>query len=342
MQVPVLGNLLNFFGNISYSLYLWHWPIIVFSFAYFRNTNINFYEQIILGLISIVVGFISYSLQKNIVRIVKIKYLISSFIFLLIVNLSIIYLSPQKYLYDESIDKYTRIENMLDLNCEDQTIFQEVIFCGKVNEKATTLLVGDSHAFQAKTMLDSLDIYSNLIEARFSDKKNQEMLLTNFQNINNKLGLKKIYFIYRYDTISNDVLANFLYLLEEIASGYSSLKVYIVRDIPSYKNDLVRCYLTEKAMISLVPSCDLSVETYVDKTHLLNNESYVKDYFAYKLDTKLTFLDTHQGFCDDSFCKVYFNDELVMRDRNHLNQRISEQNKKLMAHFIFKDTLEKN
>ncbi|WP_339722101.1 acyltransferase family protein [uncultured Paraglaciecola sp.] len=49
----------HFFGNISYSLYLWHWPIIIFYKAYvFRE--LDRFDKLALFVISILLGYLTY------------------------------------------------------------------------------------------------------------------------------------------------------------------------------------------------------------------------------------------------------------------------------------------
>ena len=61
------NKFLIFFGLISYSLYLWHWPILSFTKYYFIR-ELFFYEKIILLVLSITVSFISLKLIENKLR----------------------------------------------------------------------------------------------------------------------------------------------------------------------------------------------------------------------------------------------------------------------------------
>lgn len=56
LSAPVLV----FIGKISYSLYLWHWPVIVFWKHYTSNAPLQPHEQIALGALSVVLGWLSW------------------------------------------------------------------------------------------------------------------------------------------------------------------------------------------------------------------------------------------------------------------------------------------
>ena len=58
---------LSFFGNISYSWYLWHWPIIIFFSMFFKINSLNIFILIFITLIPAVLSyeFIEKPIRKN-------------------------------------------------------------------------------------------------------------------------------------------------------------------------------------------------------------------------------------------------------------------------------------
>ncbi len=64
----VLANpLFIFFGTISYSLYLWHWPVVVFYKAQMGTTP-DMSAQIILMIVCTTLGYLSWRFIENILR----------------------------------------------------------------------------------------------------------------------------------------------------------------------------------------------------------------------------------------------------------------------------------
>ncbi len=162
--IPVVGTMLvlyghtelfitnnsvaQFIGKISYSLYLWHWPIAVFLY-YCGIINTNFY--VIIGIItSFVMASLSYFIveqfflrRKNSRRVAVIKY--STVIILLagIVSPSIASL-VKKYRYDELTVKQEQTILPSDKQCT--VIDKDITDCEYGKGQATAILIGDSHA----------------------------------------------------------------------------------------------------------------------------------------------------------------------------------------------------
>ncbi len=60
------ARLLGWFGKISYSLYLWHWPVIVLGFTVLGDTS--FQTKILLVTISIILAAFSYYIVESPIR----------------------------------------------------------------------------------------------------------------------------------------------------------------------------------------------------------------------------------------------------------------------------------
>ena len=85
------NKIVQFYGNISYSFYLYHWPIIVLYKYYLLKINFNFFDIIILFFFITLISYLSFKyielsfkkLKKNnlikLLVIIFILILVSSF-----------------------------------------------------------------------------------------------------------------------------------------------------------------------------------------------------------------------------------------------------------------------
>lgn len=60
------GIFFQWFGNTSYSIYLWHWPIVFFLYYFYKNDD---YTYAVSGLfLSVILGWLSYKFIENVTR----------------------------------------------------------------------------------------------------------------------------------------------------------------------------------------------------------------------------------------------------------------------------------
>jgi hypothetical protein len=158
-----LKNLKKYFGKIgtiSYSLYLWHFPILLLGNNYFENYNDLLKTLSIL--LCFLISIITYNIIENKFRVKKIKYslLLFSLLILTIFFSKILFQENTKntaynldnyYLADESLF-YLRNKRKISFR-KSKNIFSfkndSLIFSPQFdikNNKQKVLIVGDSHS----------------------------------------------------------------------------------------------------------------------------------------------------------------------------------------------------
>jgi peptidoglycan/LPS O-acetylase OafA/YrhL len=163
----VLTNpLSNYFGNISYSFYLWHWPVIIFYKVYLFGPTIEFgkVEKFSLLGVSILLATLTYKLVENPSRRVKvasntfkpIAVSLAVTICLTAIISSSSFFQEQRFATEvaefESFLSYKnpfrQDECFLTQTRNDYRLFDKQKCINHKPNKENILLIGDSHAEQ--------------------------------------------------------------------------------------------------------------------------------------------------------------------------------------------------
>ncbi|GAA0305828.1 peptidoglycan/LPS O-acetylase OafA/YrhL [Gracilibacillus halotolerans] len=109
---------LMFIGSISYGIYLWHWPLLIFYLNYFQVDRVPFTHGLLIILITFILAWVSSKILENPIRKLsvknnKVKLLITLSIFLIITLIpSYIWLDDTKKLQDNTaIDVEMKVED---------------------------------------------------------------------------------------------------------------------------------------------------------------------------------------------------------------------------------------
>ncbi len=157
----------QFFGKCSYSIYLYHWPLIVYSKWLFPLNSIS---SLFFGLLSIPIGFISYKFielrfikNDNKKRISKNYFFIPNFLnrpFLVFIPSMLIIIFSNftykiyKYFSEVSIAEPSKALNISGIQCNDYSELRSYKFNSINKSNLKAFVFGDSHASHLIPMLE--------------------------------------------------------------------------------------------------------------------------------------------------------------------------------------------
>lgn len=326
---------LVYLGNISYSFYLWHLPIIFFSDLYITSQfNIDLLFSFILTLI---LSIFTYKYIEQ-----KFRFLTWKPIFfiniILIFSLILVILTYIKYFNNNlrsQLRNFVYELNYLEknYNWNDRVIFKKNLkineyqvysYClenslnYKLNEfdlrkecfkknnfKKIFFLFGNSHSAQFIPLFNNSNYVDNIYFLhfkgyKFPDSETIAKLINNYE---------EIYFV---TNVEND--KNF----QKIKEGYekyknTKTKLIIFNSIPYVtRNDPLKCFIQKK-------------DCYVNKDKQINErklDNLFESFLGYKLKNPNNFLifDSFGSLCENEKCYIYKKktDTIIFRDESHL------------------------
>lgn len=314
----VLGSKpLSFIGKISYSLYLWHWPILAFYRYYQNRYDLTTNEVIILLIVMIILSVVSYyGVEEPFRKTKKIKFYLS-FGVLSSMLLVAWYFGRQHFKEIQEIERpYTSFSGF---NIKDPGDYQGYFLLGDTTKLDDRIvLLGDSHGSVMTGFFDKVGIdnsfnfsYCTINSVAPLEGINDTIIDSAYKKqyddavpiANDLITKSSIIFIVKHWQGDNryfkDVLQTMINKLK------SNQHLVIVSDFPNLAKNPVRQYRsivkTEKFIPEKIifPAMPVGVQDLIDdheNVHYLNlrNDKFFKD-------------------------SPYYNDTLMYYDENHIN-----------------------
>tara|TARA_Y100001970_G_scaffold289133_1_gene418519 strand:+ start:324 stop:2210 length:1887 start_codon:yes stop_codon:yes gene_type:complete len=340
------NNFLNYIGLISFSLYLWHWPILVF-FKYYNVYEVSFITKIIGLMIVIVFSIISYKYVEQIFR-YKLS-LKSFFTYLFMMLVSIIIFSSYNILnnkkYDENYYEIISKNSFTNFKCKFKNIINykgsKACLVNKLpnNSKNKVALLGNSHMqmyvpsikpFLEKKSLEAILISSTgclpTININIADTCLQRAK-ENFNKYSEDDYIKTI--IIGTTWISNQLYDGKNYIEDDILLFAKSLihlvkkleeknkKVYLIGPIQTPSFDFPQD-LSRLIKFKHIKKDEIESKLKINKN--IFDKNFSESIILLKKELNDNFIDVSEIICDDKFCFLGDEKGSFFADDGHLSQ----------------------
>lgn len=169
-QPTIIGNWLStapmrFIGLLSYSLYLWHWPVLVFFRHYNNGKMPETLESLVLFLLSVALSYLTWRFVETLryARLSPRRAIVSGLASSAIVasaSVAIVAAAGLPGRFPFSLDSVASLEVMWDWKCDstEKILGRNWCIVGNPLEGSTRrlLLVGDSHAAHTAPLIQTL------------------------------------------------------------------------------------------------------------------------------------------------------------------------------------------
>jgi peptidoglycan/LPS O-acetylase OafA/YrhL len=349
-----LNKILNnkiaiFFGLISYSLYLVHWPIISI-FKYYNLGIINLNNKILIFIISILISFLmykfiekpfrgNYDFKKKFITLLSLSFVIifsfstilkDGFLWRLNTNQQVL----NEKLNDESFYRYCDPKKSIFGQLKDK-----VCVVG-YEENSEIILIGDSNGkmwfkpFEefAKRNNKNFTFYSGICN-NFPHQPKKSIIFENCSEIKTSAEVLIIggqWFDYQTaskpNLVAKKIIAN-INKTKNINSFKSIKKIIIMGQIPAITNsnlDIISCFLRPKYLNKNL-DCTTYYNISYQKNNFLNDIRKLNELM--KIETnkilsknyKVLFIDPVIDLCNNNSCKQIDKLDFYYRDNNHIS-----------------------
>ena len=325
-------------GRLSYSIYLFHWPILIF-YKYFIINPITHLEKILLIIITLFFSIFSYKFIETPFRKYKNKkFEISNLTFLISsISIFLIILIFFKYAQYENFKKFlpNNEVKMLKTISKDKKIFidsehiaankkESELFDNKILPN-NVLIFGDSHALDLYVALKNTEEFNDfkfeyLVNNDlncFKIKSNKDKIISKFKSFFGLIDYCDLKILTVYDNthfirakkiiISTrwENLINFKRLVESI-NPKKDVEIIFVNRRPKFYH-IPTLYLKSSENINKV--ANLNKDENVNYINKIINENFDKE--KYKL------FDINDLLCPKNQCIVYDQKKLLYLDEDH-------------------------
>ncbi len=310
------SRLFQFVGNISYSIYLWHFLIIYFVNSYF--IKIDYYLFSIL--FTLILSSFSYyfienpvrrsSSIKNILNFINIKVIISTSFVVLFILLSIKFLNFKNnilFFYNQKITKIynsvniekkfkhnTLIEKkLIDENCNEiYSIFDNEFLKKKKcyldnNKKKLIYVFGDSHSWHFQPLFKNIDLDTDILLTSYN---NSSFLKPFFTGVDKNFSATA-------DMATKKLFNNLLLLSKKYSDIYLVLSFNHLRSQLGQKGDIF--YKTQErnysTLFKILPA-NVTIIFLEDTPTIKHNENTCN--IAINLNTSLFNSENDTNLCD--------------------------------------------
>lgn len=327
---------LVFIGLLSYSMYLWHWPIFVF--IKYIGFDFSLAMKIVGLVLTLLLSFFSWKFVEQTFRYrFKFDFKKTLLVVLLpcLLGSGLIYGIldatnglPHRFPQLVEFDKANNFPDKVRSNCFDTYKIGncEECFIGYKKDTLDGVLLGDSFANHSAAFLDVLakdaDLYLHdssaggyalLYELDIDGNPTRDVTYAE-ERLAYAKQFKSIFIASNWEKFDNNNLKNYQFILKTLEELVKTeIKIFVI-DPLRFTTDmnLQKMKILKTNNLASITKKELLIPFYDRGDHYIVTE--IKKRFP-----TITVIDLNEVMCNDNTCDYEINESIVFRDKKHLN-----------------------